>query len=470
MSCCYHFGRRKRRSRQRKRGATAPIGPTGVFGLSTRTTSTLGIILLIIAWFGVHRKLQSYLDVTDRATSRSEEIFLSKSLFYGEEDKTKKNRRIKNNATTDIDNGSHVLETIHRNFQNSSNDKPTKNDTVTFSPDLKWTETWEWLCPRGYPNLSAVPATYQLAQNVFYFDEIRNITILPTDKKRGLNPYVRHNDTDWYFSHWPGHVSYTEKGTNRTAIFMRTWKCGNHYLNYYFEKIKKEMGGIYNTSLVVVEFPTEIKNPACIVSAYRDPISHFLSGLGEFEARTRRRRKSPAYSRRQRVERFESFPLPSEERFISFVELLLRFDWVKKHGDYRHVFPQSGYRSRLHALNRSITRLIPLHDLPQQAEHALRTTCGMSQIITAPTQKKEHTKIEGLEDFLKGLWKNVSENTGRVSGKLRRTFEAICLLDAVDYACLASALNPPSFCARVYDEHLLPLVLKEKKELGREVI
>lgn len=60
----------------------------------------------------------------------------------------------------------------------------------------------------------------------------------------------------------------------------------------------------------------------------------------------------------------------------------------------------------------------------------------------------------GLDSVLTELWENA--NAGVASGEVQRAFQSICLLNAVDYACLAPELKelPPSICWDTFQKYL----------------
>ena len=170
--------------------------------------------------------------------------------------------------------------------------------------------------------------------------------------------------------------------------------------------------------------------------------AHFISGLGEIEAR----RKGTA------ILSYEKLPVPSEDRFLAFVEFCLRGGWrtlrVRLIG---HVFPQSGYLVWLNSINRTVSSYVDLHNIGNETRKALIDDCHLPESIPPIVTTKTHNKIDGLDDLLIGLWKNATSNP-----RILRAFEAICLMNAIDYACLAPELRvpPPKVCSEAFQKYL----------------
>lgn len=336
-------------------------------------------------------------------------------------------------------------------------------------------KAWKnWLCPKKVPNMEATGKVFQIAQNVFYKV---NVPTIDNENKNNNNdkeniPFDK-KLTKKYFSHWPGQASYIETDTGKVATFLRTWKCGSKTIQTYLrenakydstnnnKKKKKKNPGQFITSLHWKDFPTNQQLqqksssssiPTCIISSFRDPVSHFISGIGEIEARADKKYRI----QNPHDDRYEKFAIGTEERFISFIDFLLRYEWdpAGLQSDYRHVFPQSGHLYTLNTIDRNVTRFVSMKNLAEEVRDSLINTCGISNVIEPPTEKGLHDKVKGLDDFLKNLWTNTTK--GQTSKQVTTAFETICLLDAVDYACLASELQdpPPEFCMKVYEQYL----------------
>ena len=320
----------------------------------------------------------------------------------------------------------------------------TSNDSIGIDQSLVvWEKQKEWLCGNRVPNLEAAAKTFHTAQNVFLPDE--NVELLHREA------------TDRFFSHWPGHITYRESDTNHRATALRTYKCGSMTINNYFQNMLSTLGGDVNTSLYWKDFPQHDEGLGCIVSSFRDPVSHFLSGLGEVEARTTHQIKARKGKPEASYERLKE---ATPERFLAFLRFLLDGEWlrVKKFRNniifLGHVYTQSGHLLHLNSVNKTITKFINMEDIDKNFVEVLEDSCSMPDTLPPLTETKRHAKIMGLDSVLTELWENA--NAGVASGEVQRAFQSICLLNAVDYACLAPELKelPPSICWDTFQKYL----------------
>ena len=294
-----------------------------------------------------------------------------------------------------------------------------------------WEAQQEWLCPKRVPNLDATSTTFRIAQQFFLGNE---------------TPELPRQAADRFFSHWPGHMLFEDPDTNKTALALRTYKCGSMTLLSYFRDSLGPLGS-FSTSLFWKDYPKQ--RQGCIVTAFRDPVSHFISGLGEIENRRERRPKKTAFE-------YEKLPLPSQERFLAFVEFVLRGDWRfrrlnKNPRLYAHVFPQSGYFVSLHSVRHTVSSYLDMHNIQDRTREALIEDCQLPDTVPKFNTTVKHHKIDGLDSLLKELWTNETSIP-----RIHRAFEAVCILNAVDYACLAPELRepPPEVCARAFQKYL----------------
>jgi hypothetical protein len=290
-----------------------------------------------------------------------------------------------------------------------------------------WEAQQEWLCPNRVPNLNATATTFRIAQQIF----LGNYT-----------PELPRQAADIFFSHWPGHMLFEDPDTNKTALALRTYKCGSMTLLSYFQDSLGPLGS-FSTSLVWKDYPKLRKG--CIMTAFRDPVSHFISGLGEIEIR-RKGHPNPF--------EYERLALPSKERFLAFVVFVLRGDWRLRMYNprlYAHVFPQSGYLLSLHSVNQTVSSYVDMHHIQDGARKALIEDCQLPATIPRFNTTVKHLKIDGLDSLLKNLWANETSIP-----RIHRAFEAICVLNAIDYACLAPELRepPPEVCANAFQKYL----------------
>lgn len=292
-----------------------------------------------------------------------------------------------------------------------------------------WKAQQEWLCPTRVPNLDATATTFRIAQQIFLGNETSELPRRATDR---------------FFSHWPGHMLYEDLDTNKTALALRTYKCGSMTLLSYFQDSLQPLGS-FSTSLLWKDYPKQ--RQGCIVTSFRDPVSHFISGLGEIENRRERRPKKTAFE-------YEKLPLPSQERFLAFVEFVLMGGWryrMKNPRLYAHVFPQSGYFVSLHSVNHTVSSYVDMYNIQDGTRAALIDDCKLPDVIPKFNTTVKHHKVDGLDSLLKDL--RAKETW---IPRIHRAFEAVCILNAIDYACLAPELgeSPPVVCSRAFQKYL----------------
>jgi len=299
-----------------------------------------------------------------------------------------------------------------------------------------WNGQKKWLCSALTPNLTATAITFRMAQRIFFG---RNVTLLASDTV--INAF---------FSHWPGHYKFQDAHTNTTTLVLRTYKCGSMTLKAYLKDTLSShiSNSTFGTAFPFDFFPTQ---HGCILTAYRDPISHFISGVGEVEYRHENVSTAGTY---------EALPKLSEDRFLGFMEFLLQGKWYNNPAFYQgnkswrnifsHVLPQSGYLVHLSFTNQSISSYIHLDDIEREFRDALIHDCGLPFNIPPVQHTKSHGKVAGLDEFLRKMW----VHTDNV--RLTRALEAVCLLHAMDYACLSAVLRepPPAICSRAYEKYL----------------
>lgn len=345
---------------------------------------------------------------------------------------------------------------------------PSTSSPAALPSPRRWVTIQQWLCPRQVPNLTAAAITFRHAQRIG----------LP------LTPVARlsRNATDAFYSHFPGHtmISTTINETRRTSLFLRTKKCGSMSIIFYLKELKKTFpGGKSSSTLALAD---HLPSSDCLIAVVRDPISHFFSGLGQMEVnfirdlKTRRarfsRRDEPAHKDKDSsvptYGNFESLPQLSVLRFLSLMEFLLRGTWAhvfvnvldnaKLYGDidtgsFSHLFPQAGYFVQLAQVNRTISYYIQMEDLPGPTiPNVLHDQCGFPPpgAVFPNTAHFPHKKVHGLNQLHKKIF--ALGSTG--GGAFNYVVQALCLVHAMDYACLAEVLQPPEVCRKTFEEVL----------------
>jgi hypothetical protein len=335
-----------------------------------------------------------------------------------------------------------------------------KDQSLSVPPSHNWTKMESWLCPGRVPNLTAAVTTFRLAQQVFLKrnERFSNSSDVPTF------PYDNHIKE--YFSFWPGHMLLRERESNKTTVFLRTYKCGSETIETYFHNQLASLGQV-EARIGWNEFlQSKGQDSDCICSSYRDPMDHFFSGLGELEMRRTKQIDAGRMPDKQ-LASYELLHILSVERLEGFVESLFQGEWFKRaqtNGtqvpyhwlDFGHVFPQSGYLVWLHRVNRTVSTYIHLANLTSTLPTLLEENCGLPNGLPPVQTIKLHDKVPGLSNVHKTFWANGSATA--LSGTSRLPIiHALCLFHAMDYACLAPLLKvpPPEVCAEAFVKYLL---------------
>jgi len=215
--------------------------------------------------------------------------------------------------------------------------------------------------------------------------------------------------------------------------------------------------------------------PACMYTAVRDPIVHFLSGYNEIEYRTTKKRTWPS------APYHTDLPLPGgndndpqetrKKRFRGFVEDLLVEDGsFLVSSVYSHCFSMGRVLAVLAEQGRTLTGYLPdLVNLEETWPRFFTETCpGLPPLEAFPQQPQERRRNlsgrqhESSSDPLGtyGAAKDVWAEGGPVA-------RALCLLVATDYACWNHTI--PDLCRSVYTEHGPALTTAERRTDNQDI-
>ena len=213
------------------------------------------------------------------------------------------------------------------------------------------------LCPGGRPDVEAARTLFVRAQEL--------LGVAGGVESREAR--ARTVPLKW-FSFAPG--AYTLPNQRR-AVFFYTWKCGSHASRKFMEALAESLG---DTGVDGVPVGGDVggkdgKDGAggpwegwgCKVMVTRDPLSHFTSGVNEWEYRAARSEdetlKEPRFldAHRERMA-FAQVPLGDPRRFDLFVAELLRpGSLLMDAPGIEHTFPTAGVLTRLSAGGRAKT-------------------------------------------------------------------------------------------------------------------
>jgi hypothetical protein len=338
------------------------------------------------------------------------------------------------------------------------------NSSSHFSSRHFESHTWPSLkgalCPKGVPNLDLATTLFHSARVEIFGGDDKEF-----DPAKPPSPFV----TKFYVGDF-GASMYTddESDPNLTTVFARIYKCGNNQIRNMEKKLWTTRGsGTYTGSVSLLEAlglhtaaPSENsqhherhaneEHNACIFTAIRDPISHFLSGYNEVEYRilndvelTEKPPLAPynnvpyVESDRRRKERFSRFVTDVIEEDPSFVD-----HWV-----YLHFMPMGRILPFLHRFNRSLTGYLPsLDNLTEEWPAFMARTCPHFPPIEELPKMEAAGQHESSEDPL-GVYRAAKE-VWKDRGPVAR---AMCVLHAFDYACWDDLPGGiPQLCQEVF--------------------
>jgi hypothetical protein len=209
-------------------------------------------------------------------------------------------------------------------------------------------------------------------------------------------------------------------------MYIPIWKCGNDQIRYYlkheFRKVKRSQKLPKTTD-------------ACVVTAIRDPVEHFLSGYNEIVTvyQTLLLQLLPDLK----------FPVGSKKHFSQFVmdvvlERLGR-NWV-----WKHIYSMSRILT-----NHSLTAYLPtIANMTSDWPTFVSEACphidpeGSLHGTHMPLDGQHNSSKDPLGSYqaAKDIWKEEG-----------REAQALCALHAMDYACWRNLPNGiPPLCQNLF--------------------
>eukprot|EP00980_Cylindrotheca_fusiformis_P015352 scaffold4304_cov71-Cylindrotheca_fusiformis.AAC.5 len=195
--------------------------------------------------------------------------------------------------------------------------------------------------------------------------------------------------------------------------------------------------------------------PPCIITAIRDPISHFLSAYNEVEYQWLANHSNFADPKikdkllRNKNLSYLHTATQTTKRFSQFVTDFVFHPDAMRQGAYDHLDLMSRMLPTLQDQNLSLTAYLPsLHDLPSTWPQFVQSTClssgqqGRLKEMTVSAQHESSKDPFGTYQAAKEVWKE--------NGPITR---ALCILHSMDYACWDQLpLGIPESCQQIYGE------------------
>lgn len=364
---------------------------------------------------------------------------------------------------------------------------------------ISWTDLREALCPAGrYPRVDLGETLFDIAA-----DHLRNesshddmtTTFLRTAGPPSVTKFFHgaygegQGDGIAYLPLYE--LGITSDGP-KFLFYIRIWKAGNDQIRNWLGstlRVYKEWNGWFSLPPTKhARLHHRQEQSACIVTAIRDPISHFLSGYNEIESRYMGRISPRGFSQmdKHRLEqrlKYVHYPAGSKQRFQQFVgDWLLSADCrqvMMDHWMYEHVFPTSRVLSELAELGLSLTAYLPsLDQLSTRWPTFLKQHCpGFDGAFSAGADsdrnkanasllQNPHVLLSEQRMATSGQHDSSSDPYQTYQAALQvwedqeSTAKALCVLHVLDYACWINLpKGVPPLCQEVYGSTSFQLAL-----------
>lgn len=259
-----------------------------------------------------------------------------------------------------------------------------------------WPHLKKALCPDMKPNLDAASRLFQLARDQLQMESFQDEFNISQGQM-----YPKQQP----FTFAPGGWAFVPTEKNGTVtIYMRIWKAANNQIQIAAQKRLSE--GIGSTAGKLIISPddslasllSKIKEEnrsldgACIVTAIRDPIEHFLSGYNEIEFR--HTAVFPGRLNNSHPLLYSRYRNGTKLRFQQFVadylsgtvqkpcvkdavgNQICQDDWHWHRLEFGHIWSMAGILWELHRSGMELTAYLPhLQDLVHTWPQFLAKTC-----------------------------------------------------------------------------------------------
>lgn len=316
------------------------------------------------------------------------------------------------------------------------------------------------LCPNMTPNHDQFGTMlFEMARMELGFD-LHRIGANNTDDQSFIKSF---------YEFYPGQmVVYKNPLSHHLMAYQPIWKCANVEISTNLKGILPSFGGTI-TNVDMKDVATINKNQMqqqnnqtmCIVTAVRDPMSHFLSGYNECE-----HRNSAEYGMRRRPPRkwqwasnsnpwlFTRHSNGTNARFENFVANFIgnpkRVGIVPQATELFHVYSMVGFLSYMNKVGQErnekeqlkLTGYLPsLDNLTTAFPKFLGETCPNIPRFDYFTKHHEHPSQSDMKGYYTAA-KRALKQGGNVT-------RALCAIHAIDYACF-DLIPVPDICKEVF--------------------
>uniref|UniRef100_A0A6U6EAU1 Sulfotransferase domain-containing protein n=1 Tax=Odontella aurita TaxID=265563 RepID=A0A6U6EAU1_9STRA len=245
---------------------------------------------------------------------------------------------------------------------------------------------------------------------------------------------------------------------NASVIYVGDLKVASHQIRHSLRAL-----GLREEELDLSSMKRKRTSPdACVITAVRDPVEHFLSGYSEHEYRTAMFAETRGLVDEMRV-RYKSHRYGEPRRFEQLVEDFLAdpgFFLFKKRSDeldytklLRHMWGQSRILTVLEGLGLNLTSYLPsIKNITEEWYEFVLESCpsAAERVLEFRRRHNRPMEISGQHESSKDLF-HFRRAANAVWADRGPTARALCALHAIDYACfdrLPKGIHV--LCAEVY--------------------
>jgi hypothetical protein len=317
------------------------------------------------------------------------------------------------------------------------------SDVLQLLHQQNWPSIQQALCPAGKPDPSWGPTLFALARTQLGL----TTEDFAAAKQKQHTFKTPHPDLELTYRFFHGSYQnatvFINPKTNKEVAYIPIWKDANTAIRHWMAD-NFEPDGVLEYPSMDALFAETASTPECVVTAVRDPISHFLSAYNEVEFRRHNLKEDKV------VPSYYSLPHTSAEnrkgRFSRFVTDMVLEDSKGYHDSvFSHTFSQSRILVDMDRVGGHLTAYLPsLANLATKFPKFVKSTCGLKQKVTVMDEEKMHHKSSDDEEGFYQAAKDVWTNEGSVA-------RALCALHAMDYACWTDLpAGVPKVCQEIY--------------------